>query len=87
MHPTTVCCPTLACPARGHTGQGTIGIHSRQAKRCLCPACPKTCSATTGTALSRLRTAAETVPRVVTVLAHGCLPHAIVAAWSGWPWR
>jgi transposase-like protein len=80
MDPTTVCCPTLACPARGHTGQGTIGIHSRQDTRCLGTACHQTCSATHGTAVSRLHTATETVTLVVTVLAHGCPPHALVAA-------
>ena len=30
MDPTTVFCPNLACPARGQTGQGNIGIHSRK---------------------------------------------------------
>ena len=29
MAPTTTFCPTLACPARGQTGQGNIGMHSR----------------------------------------------------------
>jgi transposase-like protein len=80
MDPATTCCPRLACPARGQTGQGNIGIHSRKDKRFLCTACHKTFSATKGTALYRLRTATETVTLVVTVLAHGCPPHAIVAA-------
>ena len=57
MDPTTVFCPNLACPARGQTGQGNIGIHSRKDKRFLCTACHKTFSATKGTALYRLRTA------------------------------
>ena len=30
MDPTTVFCPNLACHARGQTGQGNIGIHSRK---------------------------------------------------------
>ena len=30
MDPATIFCPNLACPARGHVGQGNIGIHSRQ---------------------------------------------------------
>src|SRR5213082_2700186 len=42
----------------------------------------KTCSATTGTAFYRLRTAAETVALVVTLLAHGCPVQAIVAAFG-----
>ena len=76
----TTFCPRLACPARGQTGQGNIGIHSRKDKRFLCTACHKTFSATKGTAFYRLRTAAETVTLVVTVLAHGCPPQAIVVA-------
>ena len=82
MDPTTVCCPNLACPARGQVGQGNIGIHSRKGKRFLCTACLKTFSATKGTALYRLRTTAETVTLVVTLLAHGCPPQAIVAAFG-----
>ena len=82
MDPTTVFCPNLACPARGHTGQGNIGIHSRKDKRCLCTECDKTFSATKGTALYRLHTAAETVTLVVTLRAHGCPPHAMVAAFG-----
>ena len=82
MDPTTVFCPNLACPARGQIGQGNIGIHARQDKRFLCTVCRKTFSATTGTAFYRLRTAAETVALVVTLLAHGCPVQAIVAAFG-----
>jgi transposase-like protein len=82
MDPTTTCCPHVACPARGQTGRGTIGIHARKNKRFLCTECHKTCSATTGTAFYRLRTAAETVALVVTLLAHGCPVQAMVAAWG-----
>ena len=55
MNPTTVFCPNLACPARGQTGQGNIGVHSRKEKRCICTACQQTCIATKGTAVYRLR--------------------------------
>jgi transposase-like protein/IS1 family transposase len=82
MDPTTVFCPNLACSARGQTGQGNIGIHSRKDKRFLCTECHKTFSATKGTAFYRLRIAAETVTLVVTLLAHGCPPQAIVAAFG-----
>jgi transposase-like protein len=82
MDPTTVFCPNLACPARGQSGQGNIGIHSRKDKRFLCTACPKTFSATKGTALYRLRTSAETVSLVITLLSHGCPPQAIVVAFG-----
>ena len=82
MDPTTTFCPNLACPARGQSGQGNIGIHSRKERRFLCTECRKTFSARKGTAFYRLRTAAETVTLVVTLLAHGCPPQAIVAAFG-----
>lgn len=80
MDPTTTCCPHGACSARGHTGQGTLGIHACQDKRFLCTECHKTFSATKGTAFYRLRTSAETVSRVGTLLAHGCPRQAIGVA-------
>src|SRR5215468_738699 len=82
MDPTTIFCPNEHCPARGQTGQGNIGIHSRKEQRFICHACDKTFSATTGTVFYRLRTAAETVSLVVTLLAHGCPVQAIVAAFG-----
>ena len=80
MDPTTTFCPNSACPARGQTGQGNIGIHSRQDRRFICKQCRKTFTATKGTVFYRLRTAAELVVLVVTLLAHGCPLQAIVAA-------
>jgi transposase-like protein/IS1 family transposase len=82
MAPTTTFCPNLVCPARGQLGQGNLGIHSRQDRRFLCTQCRKTFSATKGTVFYRLRTAAETVVIVVTLLAHGCPVPAIVAAFG-----
>jgi transposase-like protein len=82
MDPTTTCCPNRACPARGQTGQGNIGIHSQKEQRFICTQCRKTCTATKGTALYRLRTSAETVSLVVTLLAHGCPLQAIVVAFG-----
>ena len=82
MDPTIVFCPNLACPARGQRGQGNVRIHSRKAQRFLCTECHKTFSATKGTALYRLRTPAETVALVVTLLAHGCPLQAIVVAFG-----
>ena len=41
MDPTATFCPNLACPARGQTGQGNIGIHSRKDKRFICTAVPQ----------------------------------------------
>jgi transposase-like protein len=82
MDPTTIFCPNTHCPARGQIGQGNIGIHSRKEQRYICHVCHKTFSATTGTVFYRLRTSAETVVLVVTLLAHGCPVQAIVAAFG-----
>jgi transposase-like protein/IS1 family transposase len=82
MDPTTVFCPNVACPARGQTGQGNIRLHSRKDQRFLCTECHKTFTTTTGTAFYRLRTSAETVTLVVTLLAHGCPLQAIVVAFG-----
>src|SRR5436309_5290792 len=82
MDPTTVFCPNRHCHARGQTGMGTIGIHARKEQRFLCHECQKTFSTRKGTVFSRLRTSAETVVIVVTLLAHGCPVQAIVAAFG-----
>jgi transposase-like protein len=82
MDPTQAVCPNLDCPARGRRGTGNIGIHSRTERRFRCRQCGKTCTATTGTAWYRLRTAAEVVRTGVTVLAHGGPLQAIVAAYG-----
>jgi transposase-like protein len=82
MDPTTAFCPNEHCPARGQTDQGNIGIHSQKEQRFICHECHKTFSATSGTAFYRLRTAAETVSLVVTLLAYGCPVQAMVAAFG-----
>jgi transposase-like protein len=82
MDTKTAFCLHLACPARGQTGQGHMGIHSRQDTRCICRQCRKTFTVTKGTVFYRLRTAAETVVMVVTLRAHGCPPQAVVAAFG-----
>jgi transposase-like protein len=82
MDPTTTFCPNPECPARGQAGEGNIRIHSRKDQRFLCTTCHKTFSATKGTAFYRLRTSAETVTLVVTLLAHGCPLQAIVIAFG-----
>src|SRR5216117_745834 len=82
MDPTTVFCPNGHCPARGQAGMGNIGIHSRKEQRFICHECHKTFSARKGTVFYRLRTSAETVVLVVTLLAHGCPVQAIVAAFG-----
>ncbi|HKC73292.1 MAG TPA: hypothetical protein VKF37_03720, partial [Chloroflexota bacterium] len=82
MDPTTTFCPNRNCPARGQTGQGNIGIHSQKEQRFICHECHTTFSARKGTVFSRLRTSAETVVIIVTLLAHGCPLQAIVAAFG-----
>jgi hypothetical protein len=57
-----------------------MGIHSRKEQRCIGHECDTTFSATTGTVFARRRTSADTVVIIVTLLAHGCPVHAIVAA-------
>ena len=82
MDPTALCCPHLACPARGQRGEGPRRRHARTARRCLGIVCPKTFSITKGTGFSRRRTAAETVRVGGTRLAHGCPFQAIVVAFG-----
>lgn len=82
MAPTTVFCPNFDCHARGQIGRGNIAIHSQKEQRYICKACRKTFSATKGTVFYRLRTSAESVVIVVTLLAHGCPLQAIVAAFG-----
>jgi transposase-like protein len=82
MDPTTTFCPNMACPARGQTGQGNIGIHSRKDRRFICTQGRKTFAATYGTVFYRLRTAGDLVALILTLLAHGCPVQAIVVAFG-----
>jgi transposase-like protein len=75
-------CLNLDCPAKGQTGQGNIGIHSRKEQRLICKQCHTTFTARKGTAFYRLHTPAETVSLVLTLLAHGCPLQAIVVAFG-----
>jgi hypothetical protein len=63
-------------------GQGNIGVYSRQEQRYVCHTCGRTFAATIGTPYYRLRTAADQVTLVLTLLCHGCPPQAIVAAFG-----
>lgn len=82
MDPQRAFCPNLACCDRGRRGAGNIGIHSQKERRYVCRTCTRTFAATRGTALYRLRTPAEVVRVVVTLLCHGCPRQAIVAAFG-----
>lgn len=82
MDPQKVFCPNLACKARGLIGQGNIGIHSHKESRYICHTCGKTFAATTGTPFYRRRYEAEFISQMVSLLAHGCPPQAIVATYD-----
>ena len=80
MNPQEIFCPNIDCHARGQIGKGNIGVHSRVEKRYICHECQKTFTDRKGTIFYRLRTDAETVMLVITLLAYGCPLKAIVTA-------
>ena len=82
MNPRTQFCHNPQCPARGQVGQGNIRVHSHTEQRYRCTSCGQTFTATKGTPFYRLRTAAELVTVVLTLLSHGCPLQAIVAAFG-----
>jgi transposase-like protein len=82
MDSQTAFCPNPDCPAKGHVGKGNIHIHSRQHRRYKCKECGQTFTHTKGTPFYRLRYQQEVILQVVTLLAHGCPPQAIVAAFG-----
>lgn len=74
-------CPNLDCPARGKEARPALVFLTHETALSV-PACGKTFATTTGTMWYRLRTAAEEVRIVITLLAHGCPQHAIVATYG-----
>ena len=68
----------MTCPHCGEEEQ--IGIHSHQERRYKCHACTKTFSETKGTPFFGLHYPIWVVVMVVTLLAYGCPPAAIVVA-------
>jgi transposase-like protein len=82
MNPQTQFCHNPQCPARGQRGRGNIRVHSRVEQRYRCPTCGQTFAATTETPFYRLRTAADVVTLVLTLLSHGCPTQAMVAAFG-----
>ena len=82
MDPQPTFCPNLDCPARGQSGQGTIIGHGRKRPRSKCKVCGQTFSPRHGTPLYRRRTSEDLVTQVITLLAHGCPPVAIEAAFG-----
>src|SRR5437763_11796339 len=82
IDPLGQCCHNPACWAYGRRGEGHVVIHSQRERRYRCRRCAKTFSATTGTALYRAHLPHDLVVQLVTLLAHGCPPRAIVAAFG-----
>jgi transposase-like protein len=82
MNPQPQFCHNPQCPARGQVGQENIRMHSQLEQRYRCTLCGQTFAATKGTPVYRLRTAAEQVTIVLTLLCHGCPMQAIVAAFA-----
>jgi transposase-like protein len=77
-----VFCPNPACPASGQCDQGNIRVHGQQVPRYRCTVCGRTFTPTKGTALYRLHRPLPLFVQVVTLLAYGCPPAAIVAAFG-----
>jgi transposase-like protein len=82
MDPSIVFCATETCPDKGRVGAGNIGIHSQKKRRYRCHTCGDTFSATRGTPYYRLHKDAWLMTAVLVLLAHGCPPPAIVAAFG-----
>ena len=71
----------LPCQRANRQGQHRHPLRGRSSASSA-TACHKTFTARKGTVFYRLRTSAETVRLVVTLLAHGCPLQAIVAAFG-----
>jgi hypothetical protein len=82
MDPHKRFCHNERCWAYARAGEGHIVIHSRKERRYRCKRCGRTFSATKGTALYRAHKPHELVVTIITLLAYGCPPQAIVAAFS-----
>jgi transposase-like protein len=82
VDPQRTFCPNPECPAIGQMGQGSIEVHRRKEGRYICRVCKQTFAARTGTMFYRLRTTAEMVTRVVTLLAYGCPLQASIVAFD-----
>lgn len=81
MDPHKRFCHNRSCWAYARrAGEGHIVIPSRKERRHRCKRCGQTFCATEGTALYRAHKPHELMATVVTLLAYGCPPQAIVAA-------
>jgi len=82
MHPQPTFCPNPACPSRGVRGAGNVRVHDSLRNRWRCTACKTTFSGRKGTVFYGLQTDPQLVVWVVALLAYGCPPQAIVAAFG-----
>src|SRR3954468_9699731 len=82
MDPLGQFCHNTDSPARGQLGRGNIRVHSRTERRYRCSVCGRTFAATRDTPFYRLKTSADLVTLVITLLCHGCPLQAIVAAFD-----
>jgi transposase-like protein/IS1 family transposase len=82
MHPQPTFCPNLDCPSRGQKNQGNLHPHVSLKNRWKCDVCKTTFSGKKGTPFYRLKTDPQIVTWVITLLAYGCPPKAIVAAFG-----
>jgi transposase-like protein len=82
MNPHLVFCPIPECASRGVVGAGNIGIKSQKERRYVCKTCGHSFAATKGTPLFDLKKPQTLFFIVVTLLAGGCPPQAIVTAFG-----
>jgi len=82
MDPQTQFCHNWECPARGQRGQGNIVIHSQKEARYQCTTCSATFAETKGTPFYRRRYPPLFISQMLSLLAHGCPPQAIVATFD-----
>lgn len=82
MDPQDRSCHNPACPARGQLGRGNIRVHSRTERRYRCTTRGRIVAETRDTPFYRLKTPAELVTIVITLLCRGCPLRAIVAAYG-----
>ncbi|MCA1606889.1 MAG: hypothetical protein LC775_15790 [Acidobacteria bacterium] len=82
MDPQKRFCHNRSCWAYARAGEDHIVIHSQKEQRYRCKRCGQTFSATKGSALYRMHKPHALVATVLTLLAYGCPPQAIVAAFG-----
>lgn len=82
MNPQPLFCLNLACSSRGQQNAGNIVVHDTLRERFRCTTCGHTFRANKGTLFYRLRTDPKIVICVLTLLAFGCPPQAIVRAFG-----